>query len=104
MFLKEGVSLNSTALHRLTLDAIFLQKLGISSDQYIAFACYISGVEASWASETLQTLQTAVWGVCLSCKKTFSGNQSTLQNAEALLNVENKNAFPIAPKEFTESS
>lgn len=32
------------------------------------------------------------------------GNQSTLQNAEGLLNKENKDAFSTTPKEFTESS
>lgn len=47
MFLKEGVSLNITALHGLTLDAIFLLKIGISSDLYVAFACIICGVKAS---------------------------------------------------------
>lgn len=35
--------------------------------------------------------------------KNLLGNQNTLQNAEALLNMENKDALSTVPKECTES-
>lgn len=38
------------------------------------------------------------------CAKNILGNQNPLQNAQALLNMENKDAFSTSPEEFTESS
>jgi len=97
--LKDQLSFNITALHRLqdfTPDAIVLQKLEILSNLFIVFACYICGLKDL-------TLEPLLWNpanvsdccfgrFCLLCKNLW-GNQKPLRKAEAVCNLEKKGAL-----------